>query len=130
MALTDWVNNFNDEQATATVQFKLSGAASEDDVTMTVDEWVATDSDGGPNWAVGDEFTLATDSTETLYSLSTITVDANVATQATLGFTPALAEDVANNQLGTKEGPAYGTGYLGNQRSMENHIRLRNQGQI
>ena len=67
MALTDWVNNFNDEQATATVQFKLSGAASEDDVTMTVDEWVATDSDGGPNWAVGDEFTLATDSTETLY---------------------------------------------------------------
>ena len=85
---------------------------------------------GGANWAVGDEFTLATDSTETVYSLSAITVDSNVATQATLGFSPILAETIANNQLGTKEGPAYGTGYKGNQRSMENHIRLRNQGQI
>jgi hypothetical protein len=125
-----WTNNFNDEEPTATVQFKLSGAASEDDVTMNVDEFVENDADGGLNWAVGDEFTIATDSTETVYSLSALAVDPNVATQAVIGFTPALAEDVNNNQLCTKEGPSYGTGYKGPHRSMENHIRLHNLGYI
>ena len=130
MALSDWTNNFNDEQTTDTVQFKLSGAATAGDVTLNVDEVVKLDSDGGPNWAVGDEFTFATDSTKTVYSLSAFSINAGAPTQAIIGFTPILAEDVNNNQLCTKEGPSYGVGYKGNQRSMENHIRLRNQGQI
>jgi len=127
---TTWTNNFNDAEPTATVQFKLSGAATAGDVTLNVDEFVVNDADGGLNWKVGDEFTFATDSTETVYSLSALSVNAGAPTQAIIGFTPVLAENVNNNQLCTKEGPSYGTGYKGPHRSMENHIRLRNQGQI
>ena len=134
MALSDWTNNFNDLQATATIQFRLSGAASEDDVAINVDEYVALDSDGGANWAVGDEFTIQSDLTETIHSIISIDVNSGVATQAIIGVTPALAQDSNNNKLVTKEGGPYAsdgsTGYKGNQRSMENHIRLRNQGQI
>ena len=127
---TTWTNNFNDGEPTATVQFKLSGGVSAGVATVNVDEFVEFDADGGLNWKVGDEFTVATDSTETVYSLSALSINTGNRTLAIVGFTPVLAEAVSNNQLCTKEGPSYGTGYKGPHRSMENHIRLRNQGQI
>jgi len=130
MALSDWTNNFNDVEPTATVQFKLSGNAVSGVATANVKEFVENDADGGLNWKIGDEFTLATDSTETVYSLSALSVNAGVPAQAIIGFSPKLPEQVNNGQLGTKEGPSYGVGYKGPHRSMENHIRLRNQGQI
>mgnify|MGYP003642911354 CR=1 FL=1 len=127
---TTWTNNFNDAEPTATVQFKLSGNALINAVTANIKEFVVNDADGGLNWKVGDEFTLASDSTETVYSLSALSVNVGVPAQAIIGFSPKLPEQVNGNQLGTKEGPSYGVGYKGPHRSMENHIRLRNQGMI
>lgn len=129
MALTDWVNNFNDEQPTATIQAKLSAQAVAGAVDANWKEFVKLDSDGGANWAIGDEFQLESDSTETVHSLTALAIDVNT-TEAVVGFTPALEETVNAGKLVYKEGGSYGVGYAGNQRSMENHLRLRNQGQI
>lgn len=124
---TEWTNNFNDVQAVGTIQFKIDGEEAQGQTTISVDHFVETDPiDGSVNWKVGDEFTIAGDTT--LYSIVSITAGSGTgdAKNFDLVITPATVLDpTPNNTDCTKE-----DSYKGNQGSAENHLRLRNMGII
>ena len=124
---TEWTNNFNDVQSTATITFKIDGEEAQGQTTISVDFFVLTDPlDGSVNWKAGDEFTIAGDTT--LYSIVSITAGSGTGDDQNfdLVITPATVLDpTPNNTVCTKE-----DSYKGYQGSAENHLRLRNQGQI
>ena len=131
----NWTNNSNDTQYTTVITAKVKVAHPDGEGTtgdpLEVDNLTATDHDGGLNWRAGDEFTItnvAPDDDATLYSITSITAgdaNANAATVYSLVISPVLAEIADDNATLTKE-----DSYKGNQGSAENHLRLRNQGQI
>ena len=119
-----WTNNSNDTQSTDSVQAVLSGyhAASVSVIT------VASVADAGSeraHWANGHEFNIAGDST--LYSITSAGKLADL--MASWVVSPVLALSAATGTVVSKEGGG-SVGYKGNQGSAENHLRLRNQGQI
>ena len=126
----NWTNNFNDNQAIATVQFLVKGD-SQTGATLTVDEFVETDPiDGSVNWKVGDEFEIV--GLAKLYTITSITEDSGNS-DWDIGVSPNLESSPANNAKCSKEGGASDDSedaYAGNQGSAENHLRLRNMGLI
>jgi hypothetical protein len=134
----NWTNNFNDTEPTATVQFLVDGTKISG-TTLTVDEFVQTDSDGGANWAVGDEFVIVnggtigggSDLNDTLYTIEAIGF---TDTDGDLTVTPAFANTNAgkatDDAVCMKEPKSATNSYGGTQRSAENHLRLRNMGII
>ena len=124
---TEWTNNFNDDLNSATViTAKVKGAQSSG-TDLLVDNFTQYDVDGNPslNWGAGDEFTIA--GHDTLYTVVSIVAGSGSGTakEWTINHTPTLEAQADNNATVTKE-----DSYKGNQRSAENHLRLRNQGQI
>ena len=131
----NWTNNFNDTQSDTVITAKVKVAHAADEGTVAnpldVDNLTRLDHDGGLNWRAGDEFTItnvAADDDDQLYSIVSITAgdtDYDADTVYSLVLDPVLQEIADNNATLTKE-----DSYKGNQGSAENHLRLRNQGQI
>ena len=128
---TEWTNNFNDDLNSATVITAKVKGAQGSGTDLLVDNFTQYDVDGNPslNWAAGDEFTITNspDDDDTLYTIVSIVEGSGTGTaqEWTINHTPTLAKEADNNATVTKE-----DSYKGNQRSAENHLRLRNQGQI
>ena len=126
-----WTNNSNDDlQSTTVITATVKVAVAAGLATLNVDNFTQYDSDGGLNWRAGDEFTItnvADDDDATLYSIVSITAGSGSGTakEWALVITPDLNFIADNNATLTKE-----DSYKGNQGSAENHLRLRNQGQI
>ena len=128
---TECTNNFNDDlNSTTVITAKVKGNQGSG-TDLVVDNFTQYDVAGNPslNWAVGDEFTITNDPDDdaTLYSITALSAMglAGVNQEWTITHTPTLAKQADNNATVTKE-----DSYKGNQRSAENHLRLRNQGQI
>lgn len=132
MGLNDtpsWTNNFNDEQTASVVQAALSGAHSSTDTTLYLSAADQYDSDalGYENYRVGDTL-FVTGSATTAYEIETITRQNT--TQMIAVITSGLVDNVASGTLIYKDQGGGTDGYKGNQSSVENHVRLRRQGQI
>jgi hypothetical protein len=139
----NWTNNFNDTEPVATVQFVVNGTKTSG-TTLTVDSFVQTDSDGGANWAVGDEFLIVNDFTGTTANVGAAAdLNDTLYTIEAIGFTgaagnltvsPAFVNTTAGKALDDaiclKEPKDATHKYRGTQRSAENHLRLRNMGII
>jgi hypothetical protein len=127
MAL-EWTNNWNDTADFDIVGFTLaldSGTYATAEVTLSAHSVAQYDDDGVPslNWAVGDEFLFVGDTT--VHSITSIAWTTGT-TNADIGIAgPGLSEAKSPGLSGYKE-----ESYRGLQRSAENHLRLRNQGQI
>ena len=129
----NWTNNPNDltiGQSTTVITAKVKGNQGSG-TDLLVDNFTQYDSDGNPslNWAAGDEFTITNspDDDPTLYTIVSIVEGSGtgVNQEWTINHTPTLAKEADNNATVTKE-----DSYKGNQRSAENHCRLRNMGII
>ena len=124
-----WTNNFNDNLQSTTVITCSAKGAQPSGTDLVVDNFTQYDSDGGLNWGVGDEFTInnSPDDDATLYTVVSLSGMGltGTAREWTIVHTPTLAKQADDNAIVQKE-----DGYKGNQRSAENHLRLRNMGLI
>lgn len=130
----NWTNNPNDltiGQSTTVITAKVKGNQGSG-TDLLVDNFTQYDSDGNPslNWAAGDEFTItnvADDDDDTIYTIESIVAGSGsgAAKEWTINHTPTLKVQADDNATVTKE-----DSYKGNQRSAENHCRLRNMGLI
>ena len=127
--MANWTTNFNDLQATATIQFRINNGSNEaiGQTVITVDEFVQTDPiDGSVNWKVGDEFTVAGNAqVYTITNIGFAGTGGDLTIEREGGAAGGLIAEAADDVLCTKE-----SSYKGNQGSAENHLRLRRQGQI
>tara|TARA_B100001559_G_C16478086_1_gene612381 strand:- start:1027 stop:1425 length:399 start_codon:yes stop_codon:yes gene_type:complete len=130
---TEWTNNFNDDLNSTTVVTAIVKGNQATGTDLIVDNFTQYDVDGNPslNWGVGDEFTLKNgnddDHADVLYTITALSAKGltGTAQEWVIDHTPTLAAQADNDGVITKE-----DSYKGNQRSAENHLRLRNQGQI
>lgn len=127
-----WNNNFNDEQSADTITGTVAGTHGTGMNTLSahsIQQYDANSRDvGRAQWAIGDQFTVQNDSTNTLYEVTSAGWDpegSGASTNAVFGITPGPAEAFSNGDTITKE-----DSYKGNQGSAENHLRKRNMGLI
>ena len=130
-----WNNNFNDEQSADTITGTVAGTHGTGMNTLSahsIQQYDANSRDvGRAQWAIGDQFTVENDSTNTLYEVTSAGWDPEgvgsgaALTNAVFGITPSPAEAFSNGDTITKE-----DSYKGTQGSAENHLRKRNMGLI
>ena len=132
----EWTNNFNDGQEASVVQAALSGNHSYNATTLYLSAADQYDSDalGYENYRVGDTLFI-TGSATTAYEIEAISRQNT--TQMIATITSGLVDGVDAGVVVYKDqGGSFSSnatlsaGYKGNQSSVENHLRLRRQGQI
>lgn len=128
MALTDWQNYFNDGESTDTATAGLSGAHTSGTTTLFLSSFELTDT-SGTNWKVGDSL-FVSGSASTQYKVESITTNTGASEESIVTIDTGIVQDLITGTTINKWGGGGSAGYKGPHRSVSNHNRLRNQGQI
>ena len=129
MALTDWLNHFNDGESTDVTTAGLSGAHTAETTTLFLSSFELTDSDGGTNWKVGDSL-FVSGSAATKYKIESISTNTGSSEESILTIDTGLVQTLVTGTTINKWGGGGSNVYKGSHGSFSNHLRLRNRGQI